>query len=394
MPVEQIPPPCANKFTASKVAWLFKYLKQLQFNGQLVLISKEQKWTFYLYLGCITYATGGSHPVRRWARNLATYCPWMSHLPSWQRSLSSIDATAFPNCWEYQLLCLWILRQKITREQATEVIQAVVTEVLFDVAPAMDLTYQVYQNTSLSTQLILIDAQDAIAKVQQLWQVWWKAKLADYSPNMAAVIKQPEQLREHVSAPIYKTLTNLLNGQKTLRDLAVQIKRDVVQLSSSLLPYIQLGWVELISIDDLPTPGSPLPAVPSSRAASQGPLVACVDDSLWVCQEMENLLRAAGYRFVGVNDALRSLAILLAHKPDLIFLDLVMPNTNGYEICTQLRKVSCFRNTPIVILSGNDGIVDQVRARLVGATDFLSKPIDAERVFSTINKHLKQDAFT
>jgi chemotaxis family two-component system response regulator PixG len=66
-----------------------------------------------------------------------------------------------------------------------------------------------------------------------------------------------------------------------------------------------------------------------------------------------------------------------------------MPNTNGYEICIQLRKVSAFRETPIIILTGNDGIIDRVRAKVVGATDFLGKPVDAETVLAVANKYLK-----
>jgi chemotaxis family two-component system response regulator PixG len=109
---------------------------------------------------------------------------------------------------------------------------------------------------------------------------------------------------------------------------------------------------------------------------------------------MEALLVAAGYQFVGVNDALRAFSILLTRKPDLVFLDLVMPNTNGYEICSKLRKLPSFQNTPIVILTGNDGIVDRVRAKLVGASDFLSKPVDAETVLGVIRKHLRQESIS
>ncbi|HEY9599300.1 MAG TPA: response regulator, partial [Cyanophyceae cyanobacterium] len=105
-----------------------------------------------------------------------------------------------------------------------------------------------------------------------------------------------------------------------------------------------------------------------------------------------SLLTAAGYRFVGVQDGLRAIATILVRKPDAIFLDLVMPNTNGYEICGQLRKLPSFKNTPILILTGNDGIVDRVRAKLVGASDFLNKPVDAGVVLSVLRKHLQQGA--
>jgi chemotaxis family two-component system response regulator PixG len=82
------------------------------------------------------------------------------------------------------------------------------------------------------------------------------------------------------------------------------------------------------------------------------------------------------------------LPLLLQHKPQFIFLDLVMPVANGYEVCGQIRKISLFQDIPVVILTGNDGIVDRVRAKLVGATDFLGKPIDEERVLAAIRKYL------
>jgi two-component system, chemotaxis family, response regulator PixG len=79
---------------------------------------------------------------------------------------------------------------------------------------------------------------------------------------------------------------------------------------------------------------------------------------------------------------------LIAKKPQLIFLDLVMPNANGYEICSRLRKVAAFRDTPIVILTGNDGVIDRVRAKVVGATDFLTKPVQSDLVLDVAQKYL------
>jgi len=110
-----------------------------------------------------------------------------------------------------------------------------------------------------------------------------------------------------------------------------------------------------------------------------------------MCQTLEKILTTANYQFIGINDPLRAIAILLARKPELIFLDLVMPNANGYEICGQLRRLSIFKHTPIVILTGNDGIVDRVRAKMVGSTDFLGKPVNPDQVLSTILKYIKQD---
>jgi chemotaxis family two-component system response regulator PixG len=171
------------------------------------------------------------------------------------------------------------------------------------------------------------------------------------------------------------------------------MKRSVLTVTSSLLPYVQMGLVELMTIPDLNAPIFVPP--PSGHLVTQdvpiGPLIACIDDSPLMCQTMEKILVTANYQFLGVNDPLRALAILMARKPELIFLDLVMPNANGYEICSNLRKLSFFRNTPIVILTGNDGLIDRVRAKMVGSSDFISKPVNADMVLSTIRKHLKQE---
>ncbi|HEY9638061.1 MAG TPA: response regulator [Coleofasciculaceae cyanobacterium] len=386
------------RFKESKKAQLIETFQKVQFSGQLIWIAPNngKKWNFYFYLGRIMYATGGTHPVRRWARNLAAYCPQIRvDIIELQQDLYKLNPDALTTSWEYQLFCLWIEQQKITQNQVEKVIQSILEEVLFDLSQEQGLTHQIKEGHSISKPIALIDEKHVIAEVQQLWQALWNAKITDYSLDKALIIKQPKRLEECTPVNVYQALTQLLDGENTLRDLAVKMKGNVVQVTRLILPYIKSGLVELISIPDLPDPACRrVPELPSDQTNSTKPLIACVDDSVSVCQTLEKFLTAAGYRFIGINDGLRALTSLLACKPDLIFLDLMMPNTNGYEICSNLRKAPSFRNTPIVILTGNDRIVDQVRARLVGASDFLSKPVDAGKVLSAISKHLSQNAIS
>lgn len=359
-------------------------LKQAQFTGRVVIKSAaEQEWTLYLYLGRILYATGGSHPIRRWQRNLAASCPQIQHhqlhLPF---ELSN-------SAWEYHMLGLWMAKQKISREQAHKIIRAIVAEVLFDVLQAEQLVYQAQPEESLPRQLLLIDVEHALSAAQQAWQTWQTTtKVKDLSPNQAPALKQPEVLQRQTTAATYQQLVALLDGQKTLRDLALQMKRQVGQIISSLLPYIHAGVVELMDLADLPAPVTPTPAtpVPPTQAATVAPLIACIDDSPLVCQSLEQILTEAGYQFVAVQDPLRAITTLLSRKPDLIFLDLVMPNMNGYEICSRLRKISAFSDTPIVILTSN--IIDRVRAKVAGSSDFLAKPVKPETVLAVIDKYI------
>ena len=364
-------------------------LKQARFSGRLLVNgSLKQEWLIYLFLGRILYATGGTHPVKRWQRNLTIHCP----KNSLQQLKLSPNTSAFNISWEYRLLYSGLEQRQITREQAAKIIAANVAEVLFDVIQAIEVSFDVKQENYSFPQLALLDPGQVVTEAQQVWQTWQKNKIADRSPNRAPVIRQPDKLQQQTSASVYQILTKLLDGQATLRDLGLKMKRDVAEVTRSLLPYIQAGLVELIQVPDNPEPFAPAapasPPLEDQPLAPPKPLVACVDDSPLVCQSMEKILTSAGYQFLGIQDSLRAIATLLTRKPDLIFLDLVMPNTNGYEICTQLRKVSTFRQTPIVILTGNDGIIDRVRAKVVGSSGFLSKPVNAETVLAVARHHL------
>lgn len=384
------------RFKESKKAKIIETFQKVQFSGQLVWIAPNtgKKWNFYFCLGRVVYATGGTHPVRRWARHLATYCPQIRiDIAKLQHEVWKLNPDTFTICWEYHLLNLWLEQQRISQNQIERTIQSILEEVLFDLSQNTDLTHQVKEDRSISKPLAWVDEKQAIADVQKLWQALWTDKMTGYSFDKAPIIKQRNQLKACTSEKVYQVLNQLLDGENTLRDLAVKMKRDVVPVTRLLLPYLKSGLVELIDIPDLPSPVyCRVPDLPSKPTNPTKPLIACVDDSVSVCQTLENLLTAAGYRFISINDGLRALTSLLSCKPDLIFLDVMMPNTNGYEICSQLRKAPSFRTTPIVILTGNDGIVDQVRARLVGASDFLNKPVDAGRVLSVISKHLSQGA--
>jgi len=396
IPIKKFNP--IKEFNASKQARLFNALKNTQFSGQFLLEDiTGQKWAFYLYLGRLLYATGGIHPVRRWLRNLRAYCPNIDRAALREMTtLTDAQAETLLGCWEYELLCLWLETKQISREQAAQIINAIVCEILFDVSQASQVVFLTEPSTPLKQQLVFLDTRKLAMDVQKQSLSWQKAKVADLLPNQAPVIKYLDQLRQQSSPASYQALVRLLNGSYTLRDIALNRKRNIVDIIMLLLPYIQSGLVELHDIHDLPIPIPNLPqaiarppTINSLDSDPNIPLIACIDDSPAVCQAMEKILTAAKFRFIAIQNPLRAISALLSRKPDLIFLDLVMPDTNGYEICAQLRKISLFRNTPIVILTGNDGVIDRVRAKVVGSSDFLAKPVDAETILSVAYKHLR-----
>ncbi|NEO00916.1 MAG: response regulator [Moorea sp. SIO3I7] len=408
---------------------------QEKFTGRLDLkVSTAQQWSFYLSYGRLVWASGSVHPTRRWRRQIIYHCPEIN--PN-RIALKKIEPGS---CWDYQLMVLLARKRMINPQQTVVVIQGIVAEILFDILQSLTLVSReqtliqpsngsVSSNTmetrvnkpdnfllnaqlgvrpsmqGILPQTWMLEVEATIKQAQQVWQQWSEMGLEDISPDLAPVLLQKSALEQQTSVATYKNLVNLINGKRTLRDIAALLKRDVLLLTRSLNPYIKKQLIELVELPDLSAPNFvDIPAKAgistqksqtqksqtqkSQKKSDQG-LIVCIDDHPQTCKIMKDVIQSAGYRFLGIQDSIKALPLLLKHKPDLIFLDLVMPIVNGYEMCAQIRRVSMFANTPVIILTAKDGIVDRVRARIVGATDFLSKPIDHQKVVATVRKYHK-----
>ena len=79
---------------------------------------------------------------------------------------------------------------------------------------------------------------------------------------------------------------------------------------------------------------------------------------------------------------------IIRSKPDLILLDVTMPNLDGYELCALLRRHPDFKNTPIVMVTGNTGLIDRARAKLVRASGYLTKPFEQSDLLKMVFQHL------
>ena len=368
----------------------FQACNRLQYSGKLDFeSSKGHKWTFYYRLGRIVWATGGNHPFRRWRRQMIQHCPNIN-LEKLQLSPNDLKI----DYWDYQLLEVLYKEQKIKRQEINTIVDSTIAELLFDLAQQGNfslITCNRNQQVILETPMSLSSTYVSLKYMSESWHNWSEAGLAHFSPDLALILRQPEQLQQKVSSVAYNNFVKLMNGKYTLRDLALKMKQNVLSITRSLRPYILKGIVELVEVSDLELPVSKLKnnITPIQAYRSKAPLIACVDDSPQVCQMLEKIITSHGMRFFAIQDPVKILSTLIDQKPDLILLDLVMPVASGYEICSQLRRVSGFINTPVIILTGSEALFDRVRAKVVGSTDFLTKPVVADKVMPVVQKYLQ-----
>jgi twitching motility two-component system response regulator PilG len=121
------------------------------------------------------------------------------------------------------------------------------------------------------------------------------------------------------------------------------------------------------------------------------PILLAVDDSSTVRAVIEFSFARIGVPVVSFGDGLAAIRALLEGRipvPDLVLLDIGLPRMDGYEVAGILRTNAAFANTPILMLSGRDGLFDRVRSKMVGARGFISKPFRVRELVAIVSDHL------
>ena len=116
--------------------------------------------------------------------------------------------------------------------------------------------------------------------------------------------------------------------------------------------------------------------------------VMVIDDSKTIRRTAETLLAKEGCEVITAEDGFDALAKIADHRPDIVFVDIMMPRLDGYQTCALIKNNTMFRSTPVIMLSSKDGIFDKARGRIVGAEQYLTKPFTREELLGAIRKHV------
>ncbi|MBF2014096.1 MAG: response regulator [Rivularia sp. T60_A2020_040] len=116
--------------------------------------------------------------------------------------------------------------------------------------------------------------------------------------------------------------------------------------------------------------------------------VVCIDDSRAVVNAIKMYLDDKIFSVIGINDPLKALMQIVRLKPDIILLDISMPTLDGYELCSLLRKHSSLKETPVIMITGRKGIINRVKAKMVKASDYLTKPFQKKDLLKVIFKYI------
>ncbi|MEM9215494.1 MAG: response regulator [Cyanobacteria bacterium P01_F01_bin.150] len=296
--------------------------------------------------------------------------------------------------------CLWSLLERglITSAQGRSIVKGMIRETLFDLLSLHQGAFIFEMSSPLSPALVSVECLPLIGHIMQRIQLWKQLHPLIQSPDQCPFIDNHQPLQKSLKPGNYALLRQWATGNVSIRQIARYLNRDVVSVAKALYPYVLQGIVHLSDIPETPQSERPkalahkrnlsIQQVDSEPFSSQVPRVLCIDDGIVLRQTVDAILKEQGYEAVMLNNPLDALGQVFRLKPDLILCDIAMPELDGYEVCAMLRKSTAFRQVPIVMLTGKDGFIDRVKARMVGANDYLTKPFSGLELLTLVELYV------
>ncbi|MBD2609765.1 MAG: response regulator [Nostoc sp. ZfuVER08] len=349
---------------------LLKKITSKSVSGCLQVFSTSGSWSIYVDGGKLIYACYSEKMFEPLYRNLQRLSQQISTLPrgihEQLRAIfeTGIENQAIPNP-DYLAIC-WLVNQKyISPSQAAILIEQLALEVLDSFLSLEQGSYEFIPESflddmpkfcHLNLRLLVERCQSPRSKAEN-----FSVRVGGNSQTSTVSSVQPSQfLRKNQPQPQTNTTQKFPrphNGNQP--------------------------GTYIFNTTDNTTQQVVQPAIEKKVYT-----IFCIDDSPTVLNIIQSYLDEQTFSVVGVSDSFKALMQIIRTKPDIIFLDISMPNLDGYELCSLLRKHSYFKNTPVIMLSAKSGLIDRAKARIVGASGYLTKPFTQGDLLKVIFKHI------
>jgi twitching motility two-component system response regulator PilG len=300
---------------------------------------------------------------------------------------------ATTNAPEYGYLWALLENHLLSPAQARSIIQSMVRETLFDLLSLHQGSFIFEISPALAPQLTTLEIAPLLATTMTQVQEWKQLYPLIQSPDQCPIINSPEALQQILSPITFKVFQRYANGNTSIRQISRYLNREILTVGRAIYAYLQKGVIQMIDLppetdggDSFAKPGRTRDRVLWQQVRS--PRIVCIDDGVTIRETVERILNHQGYKATTIENPLDALSLVFQIKPDLILCDIAMPELDGYEICAMLRKSTAFRQIPIVMLTGKDGFIDRVKARMVGATDYLTKPFGENELLMLVEKYV------
>lgn len=378
-------------------------------NGCLMIYSGSKSWRLYLEEGELVYASAAEAAFDRLERHLRQMGRVVPSLVSAVRvqvrllfeTRQSIPSALSP---DYQAIQWLVEQQYLTPLQAAGLVENLAKESIRSLLSVSTGSYDIVDRAQLedwfsvcrlNLRSIIQTTEDATSKAEMprlgLLNGGSSSLAGKAEQPLSSAHLQPEQMlqpeQNFKPEQPFKPEQNFNTGQP--------FKADPLQSTASASRPFQPGAFSpgptqrsIQTSQRTPPQSSGSASSTAASSRTERYRVVCVDDSPSILKLIHSYLEEDDFSVFMINDPVRALMQVVRCKPDLVLLDVEMPNLDGYELCSLLRRHPAFKSIPIIMVTGNTGFVDRARAKLVGASGYLTKPFNRSELLKIVFRNL------
>ena len=384
--------------------------------GYLEFVTKSVSWRVYLQSGKLKYVDCSLQSLPQ-LKNYLLRQDWNSTVTALQdlpksyfKSEANLEQKSFDNGL-YEQTINWLLAERhLYHAQFLQLIEDLTQDHLESCLWLREGVISWHEGVSIPSWIeaeignsLSFDIPDLVDFLEQRLKKWQSCSSELISPHQRPYFLDYRDIDKVATGGILPQqvllkLANVMRKGLSFRQLSIMLQKDEIHVAQLLSPYIEHKKIHLRNpqppLDLLPTIPQPSPTTeeePSSTSESIVPKhkVVCIDDSPTILNEIQRFLDPERFEVTAISDPVKASSVIFRLEPDLILLDITMPRINGYKLCGLLRNSHVFDETPIIMVTGNTGMIDKARAKLAGATDYFTKPFTREGLMTIIEKHLK-----
>lgn len=381
---------------------------------QLRVYFKQVYWSFCLEQGQLIYASNSIVPMERLDRHLNR----LKHRLTLNQGIdgqlqNSFEIDLDTQAPDYQAICHFVNRQLLNPAHAAILLETMAQEVIESFLWLNQGTYEIKENLDPMTEVCRFSLKPLVEYCHSRLQDWQALGPHICSPYQRPFICHRTNSKQHSLLPIEPKISSFLKGKLSFYHLAILMRQSELQIAQNLHPYILDGTILL---HEPYSPFDQLPKIPvreslglsrhlgittatakaAERVGKNLALTAnknkynivCIDDSEIALRDISQLLDSDFFTFFPITDSLKALFQILRVAPDLILLKTTMSKVNGYHLCQLIKNHRRIKNTPVIMISESRGIIDWAKAKLLGASGYLHKPIEPEELLKVIFKNL------
>ena len=328
-----------------------------------------------------------------------------------ESNLKSDFSTNLTERSDYQMIAFLVQKKFIEPADAATLLRRIFIEVLesYLLLSEQETTQEFTEHHFQSHILCKFELKNLLEESHKRLRIWKSMAPYIFSPDQRPYFVNNNYAQENLALKHQEKLGKMLRGF-SFRHLGAILNQDELALAVRLYPLIKNKAILLRE------PQSPFDQLPSystlktEEIVQKPPLkeeienntfigkykepplkhwkIVCVDDSQTILNEISRYLGDESFVVHTINDSVKALMQIITIKPDVILLDVGMPSLDGYQLCSLLRKSPIFKTTPIVMVTGNTGIIDRAKARLVGASDYMTKPFNQVELLKMVFRYL------